>query len=199
TYYQSWGVKQTFDFSAANIRTKYGEDWRASYRDMVFKRLQHWGMNTISAGSAKEIYQEDRVPYRDRIELNTARIDSATNHLNVIRDPLHPEYKKKFAEQLQERKEELESTWCYGYFVDNKLVWGADHDLGRWVLKSSSDQPANIVFVGDLLHKHGTISVLNAAWKSAYDSRSELLTSRAEPYEVLLNVCAAFSARLVDP
>ncbi|NGF56408.1 hypothetical protein G5B00_07745 [Parapedobacter sp. SGR-10] len=197
TYYRSWGVK-TFDFSAANIRKKYGEGWRTAYRNMTFKRLKHWGMNTISAGSAKEIYREDRVPYCDRIELKTARIDGAPDRLNVIRDPFHLDFSKQFAEQLRDRKEELASTWCYGYFVDNKLVWGADHDLGRWVLKSSADQPAKKVFVSDLQHKYGVITALNVAWKSTYDSWEELLTSRAEPSEASLNDCADFSASLID-
>ncbi len=197
TYYQSWGVK-TFDFSAANIRRKYGEDWRTAYRDMLFKRLQNWGMNTISAGSAKEIYREDRVPYCDRIELKTARIDGAPDRLNVIRDPFHPDFRKKFAEQLKDRKEELESAWCYGYFVDNKLVWGANHDLGRWVLKSSADQSAKKVFISDLRNKYGTIAALNVAWKSTYNSWEELLASRAEPSEASLKDCAKFSASLID-
>ncbi len=196
-YYQSWGIKQTYDFSAANIRIKYGEDWRTSYRDMIFKRLRNWGMNTISAGSAKEIYRENGAPYCDRIELSSPRIEGAPERLNVIRDPFHPEFGKKFAEQLEERKEELESAWCYGYFVDNKLVWGADHDLGRWVLKSSAVQPAKKEFVRVLKSKYSTIEALNAAWKSAYKSWEELLTLQDEPVEGSINDCTEFSAILI--
>src|SRR5690606_33344050 len=99
---------------------------------------------------------------------------------------------------LQNRKEELVSPWCYGYFVDNKLVWGADHDLGRWVLKSSANQPAKKVFVSDLQNKYGTITALNVAWKSTYDSWEELLASRAEPSESSFKDCAVFSASLIN-
>ncbi|WP_353195633.1 hypothetical protein [Parapedobacter defluvii] len=197
-YYQSWGIKRTFDFSAANIRRKYGENWQAAYRDMVFRRLQNWGMNTLSAGSGKDIYQEDRAPYCDRIELNTPRIEGAPPHLNVIRDPFHPAFARTFIEQLQDRKGELQSPWCYGYFVDNKLVWGADHDLGRWVLKSPATQPAKKVFVNNLKNRYKTIEALNTVWKSAYKSWEDLLAAQQEPAAGSLTDCADFSAILID-
>lgn len=197
-YYKSWGVKQTFDFSAANIRRKYGENWHESYTDMVDKRLQNWGVNTISAGSDKNIYRSIRVPYCDRIELNTAKIEGVPNGLNVIRDPFHPDFNKKLAEQLLERKEELQSEWCYGYFIDNKLVWGADHDLGRWVLKSSGAQPAKKVFVEKLKSKYSTVEALNTAWASDYKNWEQLLRSQQEPPKNALQDCEEFSKILME-
>lgn len=197
-YYQSWGINKTYDFSAANIRIKYGEDWRVAYRDMLFRRLRNWGMNTLSAGSAKEIYHENRVPYCDRIELQTPRIGGAPEHLNVIRDPFHPDFGEKFAEHLRERGDELLSPWCYGYFVDNKLVWGADHDLARWVLKSPGQQAAKKIFIANLKNKYGTIEALNLVWKSTYKSWDELLATQQEPPEGSIKDCAAFSAVLIE-
>ncbi|NGM60862.1 hypothetical protein G5B30_02910 [Sphingobacterium sp. SGG-5] len=197
-YYQSWGINKTYDFSAANIRIKYGEDWRVAYRDMVFRRLRSWGMNTISAGSAKEIYHENRVPYCDRIELGSPRIEGAPDRLNVIKDPFHPDFGEKFAEQLRERGDELLSPWCYGYFVDNKLVWGADHDLARWVLKSPAQQAAKKIFIANLKNKYGTIEALNVVWKSTYKSWDELLATQQEPPEGSIKDCAAFSAVLIE-
>ncbi|WP_461533957.1 hypothetical protein [Sinomicrobium sp.] len=197
-YYKSWGIDRTFDFSSANIYRKYGDNWRVSYRDMVYDRLQNWGMNTISAGSDPNIYRKLNVPYCDRIELNSPRIAGAPAHLNVIRDPFHPNFDQKFREQLQERKEELESLWNYGYFIDNKLVWGKDSDLGRWVLKSPASQPAKIAFVEYLQDKYNSISVLNEVWKSVYKDWEELLTTVEEPAESAAEDCKDFSALLIE-
>lgn len=197
-YYSSWGIKQTFDFSAANLKLKYGENWRSAYKDIVAKRLHNWGMNTISAGSDKAIYLNAKIPYCDRIELNTPKIDGAPEKLNVIRDPFHTNFSKKLTEQLLARKVELGSEWCYGYFIDNKLVWGADHDLGRWVLKSSSTQPAKNVFVNKLEEKYGSIEALNTAWTSNYKSWEQLLADQKEPSVKAMNDCEEFSIVLIE-
>lgn len=197
-YYKSWGVRQTFDFSAANLKRKYGKDWRESYTAMTGKRLQNWGMNTISAGSDKNIYRSIQVPYSDRIELNTPKIEGVPGGLNVIRDPFHPDFHKQLAERLLERKEELRSEWCYGYFIDNKLVWGADHDLGRWTLKSPGIQPAKRMFVKKLKDKYHTIGTLNAVWASDFESWDQLLLSQQEPPKKALKDCEDFSAVLIE-
>jgi len=197
-YYKSWDVERTYDFSSANIYKKYGDNWRGEYGEMVGARLRNWGMNTISAGSDPNIYRKLEVPYSDRIELNSPRIAGAPDHLNVIRDPFHHEFKQKFREQLLERKQELESPWCYGYFVDNKLVWGADHDLGRWVLKSPGTQPAKIAFIRHLKNKYGTISDLNSVWKTSFGDWDELLAEQDGPFNNALGDCMEFSAILIE-
>ena len=197
-YYKAWGIKQTFDFSASNLRLKYGENWRDAFRDMIYRRLKSWGMNTISAGSDSAIYRSLPIPYCDRLELGTPKIEGAPPHLNVIRDPFHPHFETALDAQLRSRKQELRSPWCYGYFIDNKLVWGADEDLGRWVLKSPESQPSKHVFIRHLEDKYRTIGALNMAWKSPYKSWGELLASQVEPPESSRKDCADFSAVLIE-
>lgn len=197
-YYKSWGIKQTFDFSAANLKIKYGDDWRNSYKQMIAKRLRSWGMNTISAGSDKDIYGTINVPYCDRIEIKTPKIDGAPSNLNVMRDPFHPDFNKQLTQQLLARGEELKSKWNYGYFIDNKLVWGADNDLGRWTLKSSEIQPAKKIFIEKLERKYGTIEALNTAWASDYRSWKQLLFAKKEPTKKAMKDCSEFSSVLIN-
>lgn len=197
-YYKSWGIKQTFDFSSANLKIKYGDNWRNSYKQMIAKRLRNWGMNTISAGSDKDIYTTIDVPYCDRIEIKAPKIGGAPDKLNVMRDPFHPDFNKQLAQQLLARGEELKSKWNYGYFIDNKLVWGADYDLGRWTLKSSETQPAKKIFIEKLERKYGTIESLNTAWASDYQSWKQLLLSRKEPQKNAMKDCSEFSSVLID-
>ena len=197
-YYKSWNVNRTFDFSSANIYRKYGDNWKESYQDMVHARLRNWGMNTISAGSDPNIYRKLNVPYSDRIELNSPRIAGAPVHLNVIRDPFHLDFDQKLREQLLERREELESPWCYGYFIDNKLVWGAAHDLGRWVLKSPGTQPAKIAFIRHLENKYSAIAELNKIWKTSFRDWNELLALQEEPSKNAMQDCIDFSAILIE-
>ncbi len=197
-YYKSREKNRTYDFSASNLKLKYGEEWRSSYTTMVTKRLNSWGINTISAGSDPKIYQAANIPYCDRIELISPRIDGAPAKLNVVRDPFDTEFKTQLIKQLQDRKKELRSEWCYGYFIDNKLVWGANYDIGRWVLKSSSKQPAKQTFIKNLKSKYKDIDVLNDAWNVNYTSWNEVLLKNDEPSEKSLKDCAEFSSILIE-
>jgi len=197
-YYKHRGIKRTYDFSAANLKRKYGANWREAYTTMVHKRMQNWGMNTISAGSDPEIYEKLPVPYCDRIELQSEKISGAPPHLNVIRDPFHPDFETGLTDQLLQRKSELRSVLCYGYFIDNKLVWGAEEDPGRWVLQSKPSQPARKVFIMDLQKQYGDIDSLNKIWKSNFTSWKHLQEFESEPPAGSADDCKIFSRKLID-
>ncbi len=53
---------ETFSFAGANLKRKYGEDWRQSYSKTVHQRLRSWGLNTIANWSDSSIYLMRRTP-----------------------------------------------------------------------------------------------------------------------------------------
>ncbi|MCP4453346.1 MAG: beta-agarase, partial [Planctomycetes bacterium] len=54
---------ETFNFTAANLLRKYGDEWKASLADVTHRRLRSWGMNTIGNWSSGEIYLQRRTAY----------------------------------------------------------------------------------------------------------------------------------------
>ncbi len=44
---------------------------------------------------------------------------------------------------LEKHGREAHDPWRIGFFIDNEIQWGANHeDLGRWTLRSPDDRTA---------------------------------------------------------
>jgi len=197
-YYVARNIKKTYDFSAANIKRKYGDNWRAKYADMAHKRLKSWGMNTIANSSDKSICMMDKTPYTDRFELKSPDIEGSNNAWWKFKDPFHPEFRTSFRKQLMDRKKELEDPWCFGFFVDNEISWGGPTALAEWTLQSPASQPAKIEMVKSLKKRYRKIEVLNKIWKSGYANWEALLQSQEKPASGSYNDCLEFTAIITE-
>ena len=158
-YYVKRGVTNTFDFTAANMYRKYGDDWRNVWMDRVHRRLKSWGANTIANSSDARVMGLSRTPYCDRIEIKSRPI-AGTKKLVTwwpFRDPFDPSFRADVRRQLAERRAALEDPWCFGLFVDNELCWGGVGDLARRVWESPEDQPARVEFCRYLKERHGSV------------------------------------------
>ena len=158
-YYVKRGVTNTFDFTAANMYRKYGDDWRNVWMDRVHRRLKSWGANTIANSSDARVMGLSRTPYCDRIEIKSRPI-AGTKKLVTwwpFRDPFDPSFRADVRRQLAERRAALEDPWCFGFFVDNELCWGGVGDLARRVWESPGDQPARVEFCRYMEKRHGSV------------------------------------------
>ena len=54
---------ETYDFSAANLQRKYGNDWGRQFHALLHRRLRSWGLNTIGNWSEPSICQVRKTPY----------------------------------------------------------------------------------------------------------------------------------------
>lgn len=97
-YYEKRGIKETYDFSAANLRRKYGEDWLEKFADICHKRFKSWGLNTIANSSDKRIYMQNRTPFIERFEIKSPELSGSEGWWWSFRDPFNP----KFRENIQQ-------------------------------------------------------------------------------------------------
>ncbi|MGX5687648.1 hypothetical protein [Arcticibacter tournemirensis] len=197
-YYVARGIKKTYDFSAANIKRKYGEGWRAKYAEMAHKRLKSWGLNTIANSSDKSICLQDKTPYTDRIELKSPPIEGSNGMWWKFTDPFDPAFRTDLQRQLKERKAELDDPWCLGFFVDNEINWGTTTSLAEWTLQSPPKQAAKIEMINRLRKKYRTIEMLNEAWKSGYKSWGALINSQKMPPAGAGADCHEFSSAITE-
>ena len=158
-YYVKRGVTNTYDFTASNLYRKYGDDWRRVWAERVHRRLRSWGANTIANSSDAGVMALSRTPYCDRIELKSRQIEATVSHGTwwPFRDPFDPSFREGLRRQLLEHKAQLDDPWCFGFFVDNELGWGAEGDMARWVWESPAEQPARIEFARRLAAKYGRV------------------------------------------
>ncbi len=198
-YYVVRNIKDTYDFSSANVFRKYGGDWRKIYGETAHKRLRSWGMNTVANSSDTDVCLMNKTPYTDRIELKSPPIEGCGGHYWwPFRDPFNPEFRANFRRQLEERKAEINNVWCFGFFVDNELNWGGETSLAEWTLQSPATQCAKIEFIKRLKEKYKTIDQLNSVWKGSYKSWDDLLQSKTPAPDGSKIDCADFSAAIVD-
>ena len=197
-YYVARNIKEIYDFSAANIKRKYGENWRKDYADMAQTRLKSWGLNTIANSSDKSICLMRQMPYTDRIELKSPDLESSSGVWWKFKDPFHPAFRTNFHKQLMERIEELDDPWCLGFFVDNEIDWGEPSTLGEWTLQCPATQPAKIEMLNMLKNKYKNIQALNAAWGKTYSCWEDILKSTDKPVEKAMNDCIEFSVMMTD-
>lgn len=197
-YYTARGIRRTYDFSAANIKRKYGGNWRAGHAERAHRRLRSWGLNTIANSSDRKVTAMSLTPYIDRIEIKSPELESSYGVWWKFKDPFHPEFRTAIRRQLLERKDELDDPWCIGYFVDNEIDWGEAETLGAWTLQCPASQPAKIEMIAGLKQKYGGIENLNRMWGTAFADWNSLLESDAKPVGGALEDCVDFSVEMTE-
>jgi len=173
---------QCFDFAAANLKRKYGDDWKTAHADLAHRRLRSWGLNTIANWSDASIYLMHRTPYCVAIHFGGKPLQGSEGYWGQFRDVFDPSFEEALRQAMAGQVgKSAGDPWCIGYFVDNELSWGSDTSLAIATLVSPPDQIAKQVFVDDLKAKYETIDKLNAAWGTQYASWDALLQNRQPP------------------
>lgn len=197
-YYLKRNIREIYNFSAANIMRKYGDNWKDKFADIVHTRFKSWGLNTIANSSDKYICIQDKTPYCERFELKSPNIEGSHDGWWKFKDPFHSEFKSNLHQQLLERKDLLDDPWCLGFFVDNELSWGSETSLAEWTLQSPSTQPAKIELIRLLKEKYKDIAVLNDKWNANYLSWDALLQSKEKPSVDSKEDCMHFTDIIVE-
>ena len=153
-FYLKRGETRWYDFSASNLRRKYGSDWFDRYSDVCHRRLRSWGANTIANSSDLRICLQDHTPYAERVECLSRPIVGSWGQWFKFRDPFDSSFKAGCRKELARHGREAHDKWCIGFFIDNEIQWGStDTDLARWTLWSPDDQPAKVEFLKRLAAK----------------------------------------------
>lgn len=173
---------QCFSFAGANLKRKYGAEWREVYPDVVHQRLRAWGLNTIANWSDEGIRLMRRTPYTDTIgSSRVRRIEGSEGYWGKFPDVFDPAFREGLRRQMASKAgKSAGDPWCIGYFSDNEMGWGDDVSLATGALASPADQPAKRALLDDLRAKYGEIGKLNAAWGSSHESWDALAASPAK-------------------
>ena len=119
-------------FTIWNLERKFGKkDFAADYFDLVLKRFDSWGLNTIGNWSAGELTRLGRKPYVITVfELSPKVPRLGTAKFYDSRDPRFDEAMKaavaeKFASDPALKKAAADPM-CIGFFIDNELKFPKD-------------------------------------------------------------------------
>jgi len=161
----------TFDHSVANLRRKYGADWKNLYPTVVAQRLRAWGINTMGNWSYNKWGQTAHVPYTATFFYASRKLRSVNSGFPDVFDPSFAKNVNAAAKQWLTAS--ANDPWCIGYFLDNEMPWGGETQLALDALRGKPDQPAKIELINWLKTKYADIAALNTAWGTqftAYDA-----------------------------
>ena len=171
-----------FDFYAANLKRKLGDEWPRSFAKLAHRRLRSWGQNTLGNWSDRDVCQLRKTPYVGTLDSGGALLEGSEGYWGKFHDVFDPSFQDAVKQHMAwQRDSAAGDPWCLGFFVDNELAWGDDLSLAVATLHSPPTQAAKTVFIGDLKAKYGTIEKLNAAWGVQHGSWQALLESRKPP------------------
>ena len=174
---------KTFSFAGANMKRKYGNDWKPAYADTAHRRLRSWGVNTIANWSDSGVFLMRRTPYTDNIGSHGAKmIEGSEGYWGKFPDVFDPGFTNGIRQAMAGKKNtSANDPWCIGYFSDNEMSWGDETSLAIGALNSPATQAAKKEFVADLKAKYNDIAKLNAAWGTNHASWDALLEARVAP------------------
>ncbi|MCX5683319.1 MAG: beta-agarase, partial [Planctomycetota bacterium] len=198
-YYKGRTVR-TFNFAGANLKRKYGPDWKKAMAEMAHKRLRSWCMNTIANWSDPAIYQMRKTPYTANVWFHSKVIQGSKGYWGQFKDPFEPEFALKVKDAMARNEgTSAGDPWCIGYFIDNEIAWGDATSLAVAALQSPPGQAAKKAFIADLKAKYGDIGKLNEVWGTYHASWDALAQSTAEPDKKrALADLGAFYTRLAE-
>lgn len=205
-YYTARGIKETYDFSAANIYRKYGEGWREKWYDLAHRRLRSWGLNTIANSSDRAICLQDRTVYNDRVDLGSPvdgypqwPIFTGSKGWWKFIDPFDPLFETCVRAHIEQRRKQLEDPWCLGFFVDNEIAWGSEAGyLASIAIKAPQEQASKRKLINFLMGKYRTIDDLNKAWESGFASWNALYENRKAAPKAAGKDLAEFGPKIVE-
>jgi hypothetical protein len=181
-HYAGRNVK-CFSFAGANLKRKYGPEWRQLAGEIAHRRLRSWGMNTVAMWSDESIRLMRKTPYVDAIGTRGAKtIEGSEGYWAKFPDVFDPGFTEGLRRGMATKAgKSAGDPWCLGFFADNEMSWGDEVSLAIAALRSPPEQEAKKVFVADLKSKYGEIGKLNQAWGTAHETWEALLASREAP------------------
>ncbi len=106
-------------FGAWNLFRRYGENYPDKSKDLIIKRMDKWGLNTICNWSSPEVMKLNRKAFM--LQLRNIGVD---NGIMGLPDSYDPEFTAKVESAVREFVSEYrENPWLIGYFVANEPSW----------------------------------------------------------------------------
>ena len=116
---QSGRGRESASFGSWNLYRRFGDRYREQSNEMVIKRMERWGLNTIANWSNGAIYSQNKIAYT--LQLRGLAMDG---NLMGLADVYHPEFAARMDSSMKSYlPENKDNPWVVGYFVGNEPSW----------------------------------------------------------------------------
>ena len=140
--------RESASFTSWNLHRRFGDDFRQKSNELVIKRMNHWGLNTIANWSNAAVYSQNRIAYT--LQLRGLAMDGS---LMGLADVYAPDFATHIDSSMQSYlPENSDNPWVVGYFVGNEPSWlGQEARLCDLIL-AGEDRPIKTELVKFLLN-----------------------------------------------
>lgn len=134
---QRTGGIEAANFSTWNLYRRYGDDFRTKAVDMVIKRMNKWGLNTIANWSDEDVKATNRVPFLQSLSGLGMRSD-----LMGLSDIYDPAVNERIVADIRQQTARLkDNPWLIGWFVGNEPGWLNQEPRLCDIILRGKDQP----------------------------------------------------------
>lgn len=124
-------------FGLWNLYRRYGDSYREKSRNMIIKRMDKWGLNTIANWSSPEVYQMNKKAFM--LQLRDIGLDHG---LMGLSDVYAPDFKTKVEESCRKFTESYKNNpWLIGYFMGNEPAWLEQEERLCSLILDGPDRP----------------------------------------------------------
>ncbi|HAH25809.1 MAG TPA: hypothetical protein DCL77_18970 [Prolixibacteraceae bacterium] len=125
------------NFGTWNLFRRYGDDYPAKSKDLVVKRMDKWGLNTIANWSSSEVTALNKKAFMT--QLRGLGTDGA---LMGLADIYAADYATKLDAACKSFVEPLrDNPWIIGYFVANEPAWLEQEDRLCQIILDGPERP----------------------------------------------------------
>jgi hypothetical protein len=108
-----------YSLGAWNEYRRFGDAWWAKSNDLIIKRMDNWGLNTIANWSSMDVMRLNKKAFL--LSLDEVGMDPS---MMGLADVYAPDFIKKLELSIsQSVAENLDNPWLIGYFVANEPSW----------------------------------------------------------------------------
>ncbi len=134
-WYESYDATHPrMNFTGRNLERKFGKaDYADDYYDLILRRFDAWGLNTIGNWSAGELTMKGRKPYVISVLENAKGVEMIKANGVRFYDTGQPGFAEKFKAAVRARfaaepalRQAATDPMCIGFFIDNELKFPGD-------------------------------------------------------------------------
>ena len=118
-FIQHFRGRQVASFGAWNLFRRYGDNYREKACEMVIKRMNRWGLNTIGNWSSPDVYNLNQIAYTQQL-----RDLAMEGKLMGLADVYAPRFAARMDSAMKSYlPKNKNNPWVIGYFVGNEPSW----------------------------------------------------------------------------
>ncbi len=132
-----WNGEKIYSYGIWNLCRRFGADYEQRSVDMVFDRMDKWGINTIGNWSDSRVMERNRKPYM--LSMRTYGVD---RRLMGLADVYEPDYQKKMDEAIDRSLSRYRTNpWVIGFFVGNEPAWLGEEERLCDIILAGEERP----------------------------------------------------------